>query len=341
MDRKTRSQADTGLRTGSAVSAVPDTRDSPSPPRMGYVLVGPTAAGKTEIAHSIAVQRGWPVLSADSMLVYRGMDIGTAKPTTAQRRQVRYWGLDVVDPDRCFSAADFLEEARRCAAALGPGEGLIVVGGTGLYVRVLLEGLAARAQETPGSREKWQRVMNEAGVEGLRDALRNRNPVWYDALADKSNPRRLMRALERIDAGEDEPPRTWSPGGQSPVVAGVAPPRDVLHERIEARVSEMYDRGLRDEVSALLDRYGELSETASQAIGYKEACAFVRGAIPRVTAMERTVVRTRQLAKRQMTWFRGQMAVEWVAVERGMTVERIARNVQEVWDRIGPAELVL
>lgn len=306
-----------------------------------YVLVGPTAAGKTAVAQWIGEDRGWPVLSADSMLVYRGMDIGTAKPSGAEMRRVRYWGVDVAAPDCSFSVADYLEEARRCVAEVGVGNPLIVVGGTGLYLRALLEGLSAATGPSLTIRQHWQTVLEAEGVCGLQKALQERSPAWYEALSDKANPRRLTRALERWEAGERAPQRTWGQVSGGRVVAGLAMTRESLRKRIAERVESMYGRGLLAEVDVLLKQYGCLSATAGQAIGYKEACSCLRGEIPAAMARELTVTRTRQLAKRQMTWFRGQMEVEWVETEAGLPVQVTASRVLAIWERTGAVPLAI
>lgn len=319
------------------------TLESGSPGRKAsaYVLVGPTASGKTAVAQWIGEDRGWPILSADSMLVYRGMNIGTAKPSRDEMRRVRYWGVDITTPDCFFSVADYLEEARRCFAETDVGKPLIVVGGTGLYLRALLEGLATGAGPSRMTRQRWQGVLESQGVCGLQRALQERGPGWYDALSDKSNPRRLIRALERCEAGEPAPQRTWGTGAGGGVVAGLVMTREHLRKRIADRVESMYTQGLLAEVDMLLKQYGQLSATAGQAIGYKEACSCLRGEMSSAAARELTVTRTRQLAKRQMTWFRGQMAVEWVEIEDGTPVREIASRVLALWERTGALPLAI
>lgn len=327
--------------TRADLSAYPLGGESTSCKASAYVLVGPTAAGKTAVAQWIGEDRGWPVLSADSMLVYRGMDIGTAKPSRDEMRRVRYWGVDVTTPECPFSVADYLEEARRCVAEVGGGNPLIVVGGTGLYLRALLEGLASGAGPSLTIRQHWQAVLEAEGVSGLQKALQSRSPAWYEALSDKSNPRRLTRALERWEAGEQAPQRTWVAGSGGRVVAGLAMNRDRLKERIANRVDAMYDHGLLEEVDVLLKQYGRLSATAGQAIGYKEACSCLYGEMLADKARELTVTRTCQLAKRQMTWFRGQMAVEWVETEERQDVRVIASRVLAIWERTGAVPLAI
>lgn len=304
-----------------------------------YVLVGPTAVGKSDVAQWIAEEKGWSILSADSMLVYRGMTIGTAKPSMEERRRVRYWGVDLVEPSSVFNVAMFIDEARRCMESTAPDQSVIVVGGTGLYLRALIEGLSEAPAGSTAVRVKWEGVLAREGVEGLRRALRERNKEWFDSLADQRNPRRLIRALERHDAGGATPLRSWRCPADAPLVAGLSMARDDLHRRIQARVQRMYTGGLLNETRRILAAWSAWSPTASQAIGYKEAAACLGGTLSRDAAMELTVIRTRQLAKRQLTWFRRQMAVEWIDVKCPMRTEETAKRVLKVWDVIGATPL--
>jgi len=305
-------------------------------PYRAYFLVGPTAAGKTAVAQVLAERRNAVILSADSMLVYRGMDVGTAKPTPAERGGVKYWGIDVVAPTESFTTALFIDEARRCfEAAAVTGCEVIVVGGTGLYVRALLDGLEPLPRVDDAVRARWQSVLERQGVPGLQEALKERNPGWLDSLADPLNSRRLIRALELSDAGCVTPPSSWKKGGGGHVVTGLDWAREPLAKRIAVRVREMYARGLREEVEGLV-KAGGLSATAAQAIGYAEALAWIKGQLAAGEAAALTVTRTRQLAKRQMTWFKHQLSVSWIPVTEMDTVEAIADRVAMDWNHHGP-----
>jgi tRNA dimethylallyltransferase len=310
-----------------------------APHSRAFFLVGPTASGKTSVAQKLAELRGAEILSADSMLVYRGMDIGTAKPSPEERLRVRYWGVDVVSPAEPYNVACFLDEARRCFdAAAAARKEVIVVGGTGLYIKALLAGLDDLPSAAPESRERWQMVLKLQGVEGLRGALENLAPSWLAALpeSDRTNGRRLIRALELVESGVREPPRSWTSVKPSRIVTGLTMAREDLIVRIESRVHAMYDGGLLDEVRALLDRGWNPACTAAQAIGYAEAIACVRGQLTRDEAMRLTAQRTRQLAKRQMTWFRHQVAVSWVEVATTMALDDISARVVADWGQHGP-----
>lgn len=301
-----------------------------------YFLVGPTAAGKTMVAQRLAESMGADILSADSMLVYRGMDIGTAKPSAMERRQVRYWGLDLVEPSESFSVARFLQEARSCfESAHARGVPVIIAGGTGLYIKALLNGLDELPDPSPDVRARWQSVLEKEGLEGLRAALLARNPLWLQGMADPFNSRRLLRALELVESGFPEPPQSWGSRGRESRVTGLEVARTELVNRIELRVHQMYSAGLLDETQALMARYGTLSATASGAIGYAEAMNCLLGNLSRTGAMQRTMQRTRQLAKRQMTWFRHQLKVSWVPMSNS-DLSATAARVAADWKQCGP-----
>lgn len=305
-----------------------------------YVLAGATASGKSAVAQHIAEQTGACVLSADSMLIYRGMDIGTAKPDQAARGRVTYLGVDLVDPQVSFSVWQYREAVIAQLAERPSEQDVIVVGGSGLYIKALIVGLDAPGGATPASRQCWEAQFAAQGVAGLQAALAARDPEGFKTIADPQNPRRLIRALERLAAGA-------LPGGsgggratacEQPVIAGLRMDPVLLWRRIEQRVEAMYAAGLLDEVAGLLEH--GLSPTARQAIGYAEAIAVIEGRCSRDEAMALTAARTRRLAKRQRTWFRHQANVAWFDVAEGDSVESLSARVQEQWRRHGSASLV-
>ena len=246
-----------------------------------FVLVGPTATGKTAVAQLLAEQLNAAVLSADAMLVYRGMDLGTAKPTVAER--VRYGGLDLVDPGENFDVATWLDHAREFLAhARAAGQPVIVVGGTGLYVKCLLLGLTVQPDADPA----WRAVAEKMNLAELQAHLQRLAAARFAALteSDRQNPRRLIRAVEisqwekQRSAGVVE---CWSTGAgqnQSSVpttpllhhfsISGLSLPPPLLAQRIQTRVAAMFDQGLLDEARQLREKFPQLSATAQQAIGY-------------------------------------------------------------------------
>ena len=302
-----------------------------------HFLVGSTATGKSAVAQHIAEQDpAFEILSADSMLVYRGMDIGTAKPTAEERRRVTYHGIDLQTPDRPFSVWEFRAYAlplfNRAAAR---GRKIMVVGGSGLYIKCLTDGLDPGPSSAPGRREHWAALLEAQGIEALQNELGRLSPEALDRLDDRRNVRRLIRALEAAEGGVT-PRRTWSPGPASAPLCGLAFADDVLRERIASRVEAMYDAGLLEEVRRLKEACAEWSATAMQAIGYREALRCLSGEISQEEAIDKTTARTRKFAKRQRTWFRHQADVRWADLEPGEGVAAVAGRVLAHWRQFGP-----
>ncbi|MDD5678173.1 MAG: tRNA (adenosine(37)-N6)-dimethylallyltransferase MiaA [Kiritimatiellae bacterium] len=312
----------------------------PTSDARAWFLVGPTASGKSAVGQSIAEQ--WPgdILSADAMLVYIGMDIGTAKPTAAERARVRYYGLDLVDPREPFSAGAYRVAALRAIQATrARSRPLIVVGGTGLYIKSLIDGLAPCAPGQSAVREEAGRRLAAEGIGALQAWLRRVDPARYSSLADPQNSRRLIRALETALIGEAPAHGNWREARDSPRILGLKWSLPQLYDRIEARVQAMFAGGLPAEVERLLQAGFEQAPTASHAIGYAEAAAYLRAKCSLEDAMNKTAVRSRQLAKRQMTWFRHQCNVEWLDVDSAMTTAEIAGAVRAYWQAHGPTPL--
>ena len=303
-----------------------------------YFLVGPTASGKSAVAQHLALQARppRPILSADSMTIYRGMDVGTAKPEAVDRAAVPSFGFDLIDPDRPFSVGDWLAAIRAALPALAAcGAPPIVVGGTGLYVKCLTEGLDS-AQADPAHRAAAEALLKTEGLEALQAAARALNPAEYAKLRDPENPRRVVRAYELLASGQPLPTAEERP---RPKLAGLLLPPDELRTRIARRARQMFAYGLVDEVRALRAKFPTLSETARHAIGYEEAARVLDGEIPEEEAIRLVAVRTGQYAKRQMTWFRHQADVVWIEVGPRDNVERLSGKVQAVWRLHGPAAL--
>ncbi len=303
-----------------------------------HFLVGPTASGKSAVALHLALQARppRPLIAADSMTVYRGLDLGTAKPDAAERAAVPSFGFDLADPDRPFSVGDWLAALRAAAPALAAcGAPPIVVGGTGLYVKCLTEGLDA-APADPDRRAAAEALLKTEGLEALQAATRALDPAQYARLRDPENPRRLVRAYELLASGHSLPAAEERP---RPKIAGLLLPPEELHGRIARRARQMFAYGLVEEVRALRAKHPALSETARHAIGYEEAGLVLDGAIDEEEAIRRTALRTRQYAKRQLTWFRHQADVIWIDVGPRDDIERLAGKVQKVWNTHGPAAL--
>ena len=303
-------------------------------------LVGPTAVGKSSVAQWIAEKEGCEIVSADSMTVYRGMDIGTAKPAPEERARAKYHCLDLTTPDKPFSVWDYRRAAYEALADVASrGARAIIAGGSGLYIKSLTDGLGSIPPSDPALREHWTDVLEKEGVGPLQEALRARNQALFESLADRQNPRRLIRALEQAEAGVNMPPRTWKDKRACAPLAGLVLPPDLLKSRIESRVREMYRLGLVEEVRALLQGGVALSPAARQAIGYAEAIDVLNGDCSPDGAIAKTVLRTKQFAKRQMTWFRHQANVKWIETGPETSIGEIAKLVLSHWEKYGPTEI--
>ena len=292
-----------------------------------YFLVGATAYGKSAVAQYIAEREGQLIVSADSMNLYRGMDIGTAKPSAEERAKVNYAGIDIAGPNDKFSVAAYLDAVRPFFES---GRDIIVAGGTGLYVKCLTEGF----DDVPPENEALRDELETLDVEVLAQRAKADAPALYEALTedDRQNPRRLIRILERELPSDGK----WN-SRPKPMLVGLRVERAELHQRIGQRVDQMYAGGLLDEARALIDL--DLSPTALQAIGYAEAFAVLRNKMTVDEAREKTVIRTRQLAKRQMTWFRNQLNVHWIDTAEYPSLEKLAEAVSNAWKRIGPTNI--
>jgi len=308
---------------------------------VAHILVGPTASGKSAVAHELAMASHpvRPILSADSMAIYRGMDIGTAKPEPQERAAVPSFGFDLVTPDHPFSVGDYRNAIRAQRPELTAcGASPIVVGGTGLYVRCLTEGLDSAAVTDPAPRAKAEALFESEGLKALQEATCALNPAEYAHLRDPENPRRVIRAYELLASGHPLPKAT---DRHRPKIAGLRLNTDELHARILRRTRQMFAYGLVEEVRTLRERYPVLSGTARKAIGYEEAGRVLDGKITEEEGIRLTAIRTRQYAKRQMTWFRKQADVVWVDVRPDDIPRKIAGQVQRIWSAHGPTALKL
>lgn len=307
-----------------------------------WFLVGPTATGKTAVAHGLARAHGFEILSADAMLVYRGLDIGTAKPTPAERTEFRYHGIDLVDPDQPFSVGQYLLHAREAfASCAARGGRMLVVGGTGLYAEALRQGLDSTPAPDPARRAHWTGRLACEGVDALRAEAERQSPGILGRMPDSRNPRRLVRVLERLGQGLDPLPRTGDPNATPVPIPALHVEPALLAGRIARRVDAMFAAGLLEETRALAARFPTWSPTAGAAIGYAEALAVLRGDLPEAEARERIAARTRQLAKRQRTWYRHRTSVVWIdGPGDDAEVPRAAAAVADTWRKHGPCPVL-
>ncbi len=296
--------------------------------------------GKTAVAHGLALRSSGFIVSADSMLIYRDMDIGTAKPCSAERANVRYAGLNLANPDESFSVWDYHRYVTAQLAESGEDR-VIVTGGTGLYVNALIHGLDIGGGPIPEARARWEAVYAECGIGPLLDELAGLDPDTLRALPDRNNPRRVIRALERARGGHSTGLHAQAQGHRrrEPVLVGLHMDPELLRKRIRERIEGMFTRGLVQEVAGLQHRYPEFSRTAQKAIGYEEVMAILRGEYGETEAKDRIARRTWRLARKQRTWFRHQANVEWVHVDDGECCEAVAERVAAAWQRLGPFPL--
>jgi len=273
------------------------------------VLTGPTASGKTKAALALADDLPIEVVSADSRQVYRGMDVGTAKPTAAERAQLPHHLIDIIDPHETFSAHRFVQDARGALDDIRRrGRLPVVVGGTGFYIKALVESaLLAEVPPDAALRRDLEALQEREGVAGLAARLESLDPTRA-AIVDRANPRRLIRAIEVAETGGSAEGSRPAP---SSAIFGIDVPVDVLATRIERRVNDMYAGGLLEETRALLDCGLPPESPALTGVGYGEAAAMLAGSLTLDEAQRRTVSRTRQYARRQRTWFRHQLSVHW------------------------------
>ncbi len=279
-------------------------------------IVGPTASGKSALALRLARERSGEIVSCDSLQVYRGLDVGSAKASPTERAEVPHHLLDVVDPDQAFSAAEYARLARAALRDVASrGRLPVVAGGTGLYLRALLQGLF----EGP-SRDEALRRRLEAMGERFGDARLHRRLAHVDPeAAGRIRPRdrvRVVRALEVFCSTGRPISRQQREGalpltGFRPLVVGLDPAREALRCAVQARTKRMLQEGLLDEVRGLLNRGFGPDLRPLQAIGYRQAVAVVQGRLKAADAEVSIVTDTMRFAKRQMTWFRHQAQVLW------------------------------
>ena len=293
-------------------------------------LAGPTAVGKSEIALSLAEKIGGEIISVDSMQVYRGLDIGTAKPSAEERARVPHHLIDVVDLAQPFDAAQFVRLANAAARDVQSRNHVpLFCGGTGLYFKALLDGLG----EAPPADQKLREDLEATPLPELLHELAERDPGTFEKI-DQKNPRRVIRAIEviRLTNRPFSAQRSnWIHGTRntqhaSPIVAFSRPKED-LRARIDARVDTMFARGLVEETRGLLDRGLAQNKTAMQALGYRQVIEHLRGEHSLPETIELVKIKTRQFAKRQMTWFRRQLDVEWLDLRETDSAKVIASHI--------------
>ena len=298
------------------------------------VIVGPTAVGKTAVGIELAQRIGGEIISADSMAIYKGMDIGTAKPTPEEKARVPFHLIDVVEPDEPFTVVDFVKEASAVIDRLiAEGKWPILLGGTGFYVRAVVDGLGIPAAgPDPELRARLSRIAEEQGNEALHERLVQVDPDMAAKL-HVNDVKRVIRALEvyelsgvpmsELHAQDRHEPRypdaSWF---------GLTMNRERLYRRIETRVDQQIIDGLVEEVKGLLDKGFKSSLPSMQGIGYKEIAGSLKGEYSLEEAVDILKRSTRRFAKRQFTWFKPDKRIHWIDVE-GLSAGQVAEIIEE------------
>ena len=280
-------------------------------------IVGPTASGKSELAQRAAVALGGEVVSADSMQIYEGMDIGTGK-VLPQERRVPHFGLDIAAPGEAFSAQKFQDYARKCFVDISSrGDVPILCGGTGFYVKCAIDNynLAAGEQVNNPSREKYNAMLESHGAQTVWCELNSLDPESA-AMIHPNNSKRVIRALEMHEQGISYARQAEKlheiPQIVPAVFVGLEVERSILYDRINARVDKMIESGLIDEVRTLVDSGFKEALTSKQAIGYKEIVSYLEGQCTLEEAVDKIKQQTRRYAKRQISWFKADSRIYWL-----------------------------
>ncbi len=305
------------------------------PPLLGcYYLTGPTCSGKTPLAIEVAKRLDAEILSLDSMAVYRGMDIGTAKPSIEQQQMVKHHLIDIAEPTESFSVSCYVEAAHQQAADIrARGKRVLVAGGTPLYLKCLLRGLFIGPPADWEFRNSVNEDLKVHGPEALKSRLAQVDPLLAHRL-HLHDSRRMIRGLE-VARVTGRPLSHWQEQFENPAPRKSAPvavlkiDRAWLHERINERVEQMLQEGLLSEVEQLLVRHGELGHTAAQAVGYREILQQLAGELPPEETTEKIKAHTRQFARRQEIWFRGLKELEPLPVTAESRVEELAAQLAE------------
>lgn len=298
-------------------------------------VVGPTASGKTSLAVGLAKTFDAEVLSFDSMQLYRGMDVATAKPTQEEMQGVPHHMIDCVDPQEKFSVARYKECAEQIIADIRRrGRNVVMVGGTGLYLDTLLKNIEFLDTDDDGTvRRELQAECSEKGAEAMYEELKSIDPE-YASKINSNNVKRVLRALEvyrltgytmsyQIEQSRNTPPKY-----QSILIGLNARDRNVLYERINRRVDLMVENGLLDETREYLQ--SNVGATAAQAIGIKEMIPYVQGKAGLEDCKEKLKLDTRHYAKRQLTWFRRNPAVHWLYIDDYSTGDSLLEAARQV-----------
>ena len=305
------------------------------------VLLGPTAVGKTALSLHLAESLGTDIISGDSMLVYRGFDIGSAKPSAEERARVPHHLIDILDADETFSVTEFVGRASALIAQHeARGRIPFVVGGTGLYIKALVEGYDFNeTREHTAFRRALEGIARRRGNARVHSFLAHRDPAAAERL-HANNLRRVIRALEVVRYGDEQISQESALAcGTAPYdafVIGLTRGRAHLYERINARVEAMFAAGLTDEVAALLASGIDRDAPAMKGIGYKETVAYLAGRMSKAQAINAIQTATRHFAKRQLTWYRRMPYIHWYDADARTETELLHEILADVraWQEV-------
>jgi tRNA dimethylallyltransferase len=298
--------------------------------RRFVVISGPTASGKTRVAASVAKALGSCVISSDSMQIYRGMDIGTAKATEDEKQGVAHHMIDIVSPNESYSAAEYQKAAFRLIKRENE-KGLVpvVAGGTGLYIHSLVYDIDFT--QTPGNdeiRQKYLQHADDKSIESLYNELKVKDPAYASIIAP-TDKRRIIRRLEILENGEHSTYDFRRINLQDDyLIFGLWMPRELLYERINVRVDQMLENGLVEEARVLYNKFGPTN--ALKAIGYKELITYFDGNAPFAECVELIKRNTRRYAKRQMTWFKRDERIKWVDISASGCIEDTINDIIKI-----------
>ena len=297
-----------------------------------FFILGCTAVGKSAVGIEVARRIGAEIVSVDSMMVYRRMDIGTAKPSREIRAEIPHHCIDIVEPSESFSVARYLTFADEAIDKISSaGKPVLLVGGSALYIKAVSKGLFEGPGANPDIRQALKARAAAEGLSALHAELARIDPDAARRISPRDE-KRIIRALEVYELTGEPISRLQQQWDSQRlrydcVFIGLRRPKEEINRRINARVKEMIRKGLRDEVASLLAEPKGLSEQASQALGYAEMIEHLKGKYTLEQAIERIKINTRQFAKRQRTWFRHFRDVQWIDIQEDDTIEKVSEKV--------------
>lgn len=322
-----------------------DTLPTPDLPRI-LVVGGPTAVGKSTFAVRVAEAIGGEIVGADSVQIYRHVDIGTAKPSDDARRRVPHHMIDELEPDQHFDVGRYVRRAKEVIADIRErGKRPIVTGGTGLYLRLLVHGIFEAPESDEEIREKYERLAEEEGIEALYERLEEVDPELAGKV-DPSDGVRIRRGLEVYDQtgkalSEHQQEHSFSDPNYYPLKIGLIRPRHEIHERINRRFDQMMDEGLLEEYRGLVEEGYAPDLKPLQALGYRQMGQHLFDDLPLDEAIREAKTRTRRYAKRQISWLRSEPGLEWamapVADENGELPAEVVADLERFFDGGEPA----